>query len=193
MSNAKDPRQHPATTDAEELIETTVLPADAGNPSRDAPGDADEALVAARAEAEANWNKYLRVVAELDNARKRAARDLERARNFGVEGLASELLSVADSLEMGLEAAETATLESLVEGKRATLKQLQAAMERQGIQGLYPLGENFNPEFHEAISMQPSATAEPDSVLVVVQRGYTLNGRLLRPARVVVAKEPDQD
>jgi molecular chaperone GrpE len=153
---------------------------------------ADAAATLARAEALAaeNWNKYLRISAELDNVRKRAARDVEKARLFGVEGLAAALLNVADSLEMALETGSQAPAETLLEGGRATLKQLQAALEKFGVTVIFPEGEPFNPELHEAISMQDSATAEPNSVLIVAQRGYQLNGRLLRPARVVVAREP---
>ena len=154
--------------------------------------DNDPATALARAEALAteNWNKYLRISAELENVRKRAARDIEKARLFGVEGLAGELLSVADSLEMALETGSQAPAETLLEGGRATLKQLLAALEKYGVKVVSPEGEPFNPELHEAISMQESATAEPNSVLIVAQRGYQLNGRLLRPARVVVAREP---
>jgi molecular chaperone GrpE len=115
---------------------------------------------------------------------------LEKARNFGVEGLAGELLSVADSLEMALATGADAPPETLLEGGRNTLKQLQSAMEKYGITELYPEGEPFDPELHEAMTVQPSDTAEPDTVLTVVQRGYQLNGRLLRPARVIVAKAP---
>ena len=122
--------------------------------------------------------------------RKRAARDLEKARMFGVEGLAGELLNVADSLEMALETGSQAPAETLLAGGRATLKQLQVAMEKYGVTVISPEGEPFDPELHEAMSVQESATAEPDSVLFVVQRGYQLNGRLLRPARVIVAREP---
>jgi molecular chaperone GrpE len=154
--------------------------------------DADTAAALARAEALAaeNWNKYLRISAELENVRKRAARDVERARLYGVEGLAGDLLNVADSLEMALETGSHAPAETLLEGGRATLKQLLSALEKHGVKVVSPEGEPFNPEFHEAISMQESVTAEPNSVLVVAQRGYQLNGRLLRPARVVVAREP---
>ena len=91
---------------------------------------------------------------------------------------------------MALETGSKAPAESLLEGGRATLKQLQTAMEKFGVTVIAPEGEPFNPELHEAMSMQDSTTAEPGSVLFVVQRGYQLNGRLLRPARVIVAKEP---
>jgi len=122
--------------------------------------------------------------------RKRNARELEKARNFGVEGLATELLSVADSLQMALSTGADAPAETLLEGGRNTLKQLETAMEKYGVTELFPEGEPFDPELHEAMTTQPSDTAEPDTVLTVIQRGYQLNGRLLRPARVIVAKAP---
>jgi molecular chaperone GrpE len=182
--------------DPQEHVETAILPDEvleriaAGNDGANPDAAADE-LAAARAEAEQNWNKLLRLTAEMDNLRKRHARELEKARNFGVEGLAGELLAVADSLEMGLEVADKATVEALVDGQRGTLKQLRAALDKYGVQRLEPEGEPFDPELHEAMTLQPSTTAEPNTVLTVVQTGYTLNGRLLRPARVVVAKAPD--
>jgi molecular chaperone GrpE len=197
MSTNKDVDQTDVANAADaDMAETTVLPEDYGVEAGAADEQAGEgdsletALAKAEAAAEENWNKYLRTVAELENVRKRAARDLEKARLFGVEGLAGELLSVADSLEMALETGSQAPAETLLEGGRATLKQLQVAMEKYGVTVISPEGEPFNPELHEAMSMQESATAEPDSVLFVVQRGYQLNGRLLRPARVIVAKEP---
>jgi len=148
-----------------------------------------EALTAARAEAEDSRNLYLRTAAELENLRKRSVRDVENARKFGIERFAQNLLAVVDSLEMGLEAGATASAESLLEGKRATLKLLLAALEKDGVEGIDPEGEPFDPQLHEAMTVQPSETAEPGSVLTVVQKGYQLNGRLLRPARVVVAGE----
>mgnify|MGYP003572518289 CR=1 FL=1 len=176
---------------AEDHAETAVLPEDFQvEAEEEAEQSTEEALANALATAEENWSKYLRVVAELDNVRKRNARDLENARKFGVEGLAAELLSVADSLEMALETGAQAPAESLLEGGRATLKQLLKAMEKFGVTVISPEGEPFDPEFHEAMTMQESATAEPNTVLHVVQSGYQLNGRLLRPARVIVAKEP---
>ena len=203
MSNKKgnDQADLAAVSEADQadMAATTVLPEDyvlnSGNTGELGESGAEaesyaDALAKAEAAAEENWNKYLRTVAELDNVRKRAARDLEKARLYGVEGLAGELLSVADSLEMALETGSQAPAETLLEGGRATLKQLQAAMEKYGVTVISPEGEPFNPELHEALSVQESATAEPDSVLFVVQRGYQLNGRLLRPARVIVAREP---
>ncbi len=141
-----------------------------------------------KAKAEENWDRYLRAAAELDNVRKRAARDVEKARRFALERFARELLEVRDSLEMGLEASDEAGVEALLAGSRATLKLLTTTMEQFGVAEVDPLGEPFDPELHEAMSMQPSADVEPGSVLTVYQKGYTLNGRLLRPARVVVAQ-----
>ena len=153
------------------------------------PGGAPDVSDAAqlRALADENWDRYLRAAAELDNVRKRAARDMENARKYALERFATELLAVRDSLEMGLQAAEAAGVADLIEGNRATLKQLASTMERFGVTEVDPLGEPFDPTLHEAMTVQPSAEVEPDTVLNVFQKGYTLNGRLLRPARVVVA------
>ena len=162
---------------------------------RDAPQDTadtvapDDELAAAIAKAEENWERYLRTAAELENVRKRAARDVENAHKFALERFGKELLTVRDTLEMGLAAAEGASVESLIEGKNATLKLLTQTLERFGIVEVDPAGEPFDPELHEAISMQPSEDVEPGSVVTVVQKGYTLNGRLLRPAMVIVAAD----
>jgi len=136
-----------------------------------------------------NWEKYLRAAAELENVRKRAARDVENAHKFALERFAGELLAVRDSLEMGLAAGDDANAESLRQGKEATLKLLTGVMERFGVEEVDPLGEPFDPALHEAMTMQPSDELEPGSVLTVFQKGYALNGRLLRPARVVVVAE----
>ena len=155
-------------------------------------GEADSAqspVDALQAKADENWDLYVRAAAELENVRKRAARDVENARKFALERFARELLAVKDSLEMGLAAAETTTVDSLLEGSAATLKLLSNTLQQFGVVTVNPEGEPFDPEFHEAISMQPSGDVEPGSVVTVVQKGYTLNGRLLRPAMVIVAAE----
>jgi molecular chaperone GrpE len=151
--------------------------------------DAVSELAALQAKADENWERYLRAAAEVENIRKRAARDVEHARKYALEGFGRELLAVRDSLEMGLAAAESADKQNLVEGSEATLKLLAGALERFGILPVDPEGEPFDPEMHEAISLQPSADAEPGSVLSVIQKGYSLNGRLLRPACVIVAAD----
>jgi molecular chaperone GrpE len=146
-----------------------------------------EALAAAEAKAQENWDRYLRAAAEIENVRKRATRDVENARRYALEGFSRELLPVKDSLEMGIQAADTADAASLLEGKAATLKLLASTLQRFGIEEVDPLGEPFDPQFHEAMTVQPAPDAEPGTVLAVIQKGYVLNGRLLRPAMVVVA------
>jgi molecular chaperone GrpE len=167
---------------------TTVLPESAAVP---APDDASQqALVAAQEEARQHRDQYLRAVAEMENLRKRAQRDVEQAHRYAVEKLAQELLPVRDSLELAVANAGRGDAASLIAGQEATLKLLARAFEKFAIQPLDPVGEPFDAERHEAMMMRESATAEPDSVLEVVQPGYELNGRLLRPARVVVARSP---
>lgn len=154
-------------------------------------GDAlQQALAAAEQQAVENRENHLRALAEIENVRRRAVRDVENAHRYGLEKLASELLAVRDSLELGLEAGEKADIRSLLAGKEATLKLLAKAFEKFNITEINPVGEPFDPQFHEAMAMQESDTAEPNSVLQVVQKGYQLNGRLLRPARVIVARAP---
>jgi len=151
-------------------------------------------LAEAKALADENWDKYLRAMAELENVRKRSSRDVEHARKFALEQFSRDLLNVRDSLEMGLSAAAgNDDAEVLKQGCEATLKQLAATMQQFGIVDLDPHGEPFDPQQHEAMTMQPSVDAEPGTVLTVYQKGYSLNGRLLRPARVVVAQEAAQE
>jgi len=156
--------------------------------------EADE-IGAVRAQAEENWNRYLRSVAELENLRKRSSRELESARKYGAERLVSAILPVRDSLEAGLRAAREADpaaldIDTLLEGEQATLRLLDQALAAAGITEIDPEGEPFDPERHEAMSLLPSATAEPNSVIAVVQKGYALHERIVRPARVVVAQAP---
>jgi molecular chaperone GrpE len=155
------------------------------------PGDAPSALAAAEAKAAENWNSYLRAVAELENFRKRTERELENARKYAVERFAQELVGVGDSLEAGIAAAAGNPGPAVLEGAQATLKQLQRAFDKAGIKIIDPVGEPFDPAWHEAMVAQESRDAPPNTVLAVIQKGYSLNGRLLRPARVVVAKAPD--
>lgn len=169
----------PQTTD-EQMSDVS---ADDGAPTTDV-----SELESVQAQADENWNKYLRAMAELDNVRKRSIRDVENARKYALEPFARELLNVRDSMEMGLAAAHGADAEPLWQGFDATLKQLAATMEQFGIHALDPHGEPFDPHHHEAMTTEPSAEVEPDTVITVYQKGYLLNGRLLRPARVVVSR-----
>jgi molecular chaperone GrpE len=147
------------------------------------------ALAAAETRALESRDLYMRALAEIENVRKRAARDVEQAHKYALDRFANDLIGVKDSLELGL-ASAAATPDALRSGTEATLKLLAKAFEKAGLTEVEPLGEPFNPELHEAIAMQPSAEAIPDSVLQVIQKGYQLNGRLLRPARVIVARAP---
>lgn len=149
----------------------------------------NDALAQMQATAEENWNKYLRAAAELDNVRKRAAREIQQARQFGVERLAGDLLAVVDSLEAGLEVSGEVSVEALLEGNRATLRLLKTTLDRHGITEVDPAGESFDPQLHEALTVRAGTDARPGTVVEVVQKGYLLNGRLIRPARVVVAAE----
>jgi molecular chaperone GrpE len=146
------------------------------------------AVAAAEARAAESKDLYMRALAELENVRKRAARDVEQAHKFALERIANELIGVKDSLELGL--ASAASAEVLREGTQATLRLLGRAFDQAGLVEIVPLDESFNPQLHEAMVMQPSAEHAPNTVVQVVQKGYQLNGRLLRPARVIVAKEP---
>ena len=147
-----------------------------------------QALAEAEERARSHWEQYLRAVADLDNVRKRAQRDIEQANRYGLEKFAAELLPVWDSLELGVQNAGKGDLKTLTQGQEATLKLLAKALEKIGVVGINPHGEPFDPARHEAMLAQESATVEPNSVLQVIQPGYEINGRLLRPARVIVSK-----
>ncbi|MBM38340.1 MAG: nucleotide exchange factor GrpE [Woeseia sp.] len=145
-------------------------------------------LEKAEAKAKENWDLYLRALAELENVRKRTKKDVENAHKFALERFSRELLAVRDSIEMGLTADESTNIEKFIEGNKASLKILSTTMQQFGIEEINPSGEPFDPEYHEAISMQSSDKVEPGSVINVIQKGYSLNGRLLRPAMVIVSE-----
>jgi len=150
----------------------------------------------ARTKADEHWDRCLRLQAELDNLQKRSRRDLENAHKYGLEKLSAELLAVRDSLEMGLAAADQENIDpgKLKEGTELTLRMLTTAMEKFEIKEVDPDGQPFNPEFHQAISVQERSDVPPNTVITVVQKGYLLNDRLLRPAMVIVSRTvPEQD
>ena len=150
----------------------------------------EDALAEARRAAQEHLDRALRAQAELENVRRRAERDLAHAHKFALERFVSELLPVRDSLELGLAASagEGAGAAGIAEGVELTLRMLEQAMEKFGVEAVDPAGDPFNPEFHQAMTMQESDTAESGTVLTVVQKGYLLNERLVRPAMVIVAK-----
>lgn len=135
-------------------------------------------------------DQALRAAAELHNVRRRAEQDVEKAHKFALEKFAADLLMVVDSLERGLELSDPAdeAIRPMREGMELTLKAFHDTLKRYQVEALDPHGEPFNPEHHQAMAMQASAGVEPGSVLKVFQKGYLLNGRLLRPAMVVVSK-----
>ena len=145
----------------------------------------------AQAKATENWEQYLRAKAEMDNLRRRNAKDLENAHKYGMEKFVSELLPVLDSMVMGL-AIEDASAESLREGMKLTMNMLEKMMEKLGIEEIDPLNEKFDADKHQAMTMQPAADVEPNTVIAVMQKGYALNERLIRPAMVMVSKAVDE-
>ncbi|MBB1294427.1 MAG: molecular chaperone GrpE [Pseudoalteromonas rhizosphaerae] len=135
-------------------------------------------------------DSVVRAAADVDNIRRRAAQDVEKAHKFALEKFANELLPVIDNLERAIEFSdkENETLKPLLEGIDMTVKSFNDAVAKFGVEIVNPQGEQFNPEFHQAMSIQPSNDVTPNTVLAVMQKGYTLNGRLLRPAMVMVSK-----
>jgi molecular chaperone GrpE len=164
-----------------------VLPENAFRPDFAA---LEQQLTESRAKADEHYALYVRALAELDNVRKRAVKDVEQAHRYAVEKLAHELLPVLDGFELAQANAGAADVRSLLEGQAATLRLLLKALEKAGIAELNPNGQTFDPQQHEAMVAQPAADVPPDTVLQTVQKGYVLNGRLLRPARVIVSRAP---
>jgi molecular chaperone GrpE len=151
-----------------------------------------EQLKKAEEKAEESWETLLRTKAEMENLRKRTQKDLENAHKYGIERFVSELLPIIDSMELGL-AAEEVSVESLREGMELTLNMASQVLEKFNIAVVNPIEEKFDPEFHQAMSMQPSDEVEPNTVIAVMQKGYTLNGRLVRPAMVMVSKRAEEE
>ena len=148
-----------------------------------------EKLMNAEMKVAEHWDHVVRAKAEMENIKRRTKRDVENARKYSVEKFASDLLPIVDSLEQGIETSVTATdITALREGMEMTNKMLISTLEKQGLIQVHPHGEKFNPEFHEAMSMVESAEIAEDHVITVFQKGYQLNGRLVRPARVVVSR-----
>jgi molecular chaperone GrpE len=143
----------------------------------------------ARAKADDHYNQLLRTQAEMENLRKRSSRELENAHKFALEKFVNELLPVRDSMEMGIGAASEEGVDpvKLKEGMDLTLKMFGDVMAKFGVAEVNPQGQKFNPELHQAMSMQEAPDVEPTTVLIVVQKGYQLNERLVRPALVIVS------
>ena len=151
-------------------------------------------LEAAKQTIEDQKDSVVRAAAETENVRRRAAQDVEKAHKFALEKFSNELLPVIDNLERAIEFSdkENETLKPVLEGIDMTLKSFSDALAKFGVEAVDPQGEAFNPELHQAMSIQPSNDVSPNTVLAVMQKGYTLNGRLLRPAMVMVSKAAEE-
>jgi len=150
----------------------------------------EQQLEKAQATIKEYWDQIMRLKAEMENNHKRASRDIENAHKYALRNFAESLLPIVDSMEMGQQAAEAdnASLPSIVEGTQMTMSMFVQVLEKHGLKQIDPLGEPFDPEQHQAISMIEDEKAEPNIVIKVMQKGFLLNHRLVRPAMVVVAK-----
>ena len=170
----------------EEILEQN---AEQEAPVEDVAEAADDALAAAQEEVAAVKDQMLRVQAEMQNVRRRAELDVEKAHKFAVEKFANEMVTVVDNLERGLAAApEEEATKAIRDGMAMTLDGLINGLARFKVEQVNPEGETFNPELHQAMSMVENPDLAPNTVIAVMQKGYTLNGRLLRPAMVMVSK-----
>lgn len=151
------------------------------------------ALAASEGMLAAQKDSVMRAIADADNVRKRAQMDIDKARKFALEKFAGELLPVADNLERALQVADPANeaIKPVVDGVDLTLKSFISTIEKFGMEVVDPQGQTFNPELHQAMSMQENAELAPNTVMAVMQKGYVLNGRLLRPAMVMVSRAPE--
>ncbi|AOS45059.1 heat shock protein GrpE [Lacunisphaera limnophila] len=184
-------------TSQTESTDTNLPP----NPAAAAPAPAeptpspalDEQLASAKKEAVANYDRYMRAVADLENFRKRTARDKDELRQFATAGVVEDIIPILDNLSLGLAAAKQQTdVKPIVEGLGLVLEQFKSTLGRHGLKEVNPLGQAFDHNLHECISHQPSPEVAAEQVSLVVRLGYTLNGRLLRPASVVVSSGPAQ-
>ncbi len=184
----------PEVTDQANPVQPAPAPAAASatpeaSPAKPGP---DEQLAAAKAEAAANYDRYMRAMADLDNFRKRTAREKDELRQYAASRVLEDLLPVLDNLGLGIAAAKQpgAEVKALVGGVEMVLTQLKTALGNHGLTEINPLGQPFDAHQHDALSQQPSAEVAEGSVVNVIRIGYALNGRLLRPAAVVVSSGP---
>lgn len=210
MSNNQDGAEAQSDSDLiEEVLEQTAEEINEAEVA-DAPVESEEEgisvetlqkqLKLAEKKAEDNLDKAMRTLAEMENLKRRTQKDLENAHKYGLEKFSKELLAVIDSLELGIQASTSDEPEvvSLREGSELTIKQFESVFAKFNIEAINPQDQPFNPELHQAMTMQASADVPANTVLNVFQKGYSLNGRLIRPAMVVVSQavktvEPEQD
>lgn len=159
-------------------------------PAPAAPG-LEEQLATAKQEAAANYDRYMRAVADLENYRKRTIREKDELRQFAAANVMEDLIPILDSLGLGLAAARQQTdVKAVADGINLVLEQLKGSLAKHGLKEINPQGQAFDPNLHDCISHQPSAEVAEEKVSQVVRLGYSLNGRLLRPASVVVSSGP---
>jgi len=190
--------EQPKVEDNEELVTPELM--DVENLEADVPADLEEAdseedsieqqLERTQITVKDYWDQIMRLKAEMENNRKRAIRDVENAHKFALKNFTEALLPVIDSMDMGQQAAtaENATLESIIEGTNMTTTMFVQILEKHGLERLNPVGEKFNPDQHQAISMIEDDNVESNHIISVMQKGFSLNERLVRPAMVIVAK-----
>lgn len=192
-----DPETTSAATSTDGAASASTSPgATAAGPAGNAAGQPDPAaeLAAAKAEAAANYDKFVRAVADLENFRRRAVREKDDLRTTATGRVLEDIFPVLDNLGLAIQAAKqpNADIKSLVGGVDMVLTQLKSALANHGLKEISPVGQPFDPHQHEAISHLPSADVKEEHVLTVVRTGYSLNGRLLRPASVVVSSGPEK-
>jgi molecular chaperone GrpE len=190
QSNVETDDEHTLATEAEETAHLEDVVPKASDSGEESDETIEEQLEKAQATIKDYWDQMMRLRAEIDNNLKRAERDLENAHKYALKNFVENLLPIIDSMEMGQVAAtaDNATLESIREGTEMTMNMFIQVMQKYGLEAVDPIGEKFDPEKHQAISMQEIEGAESNSVVEVMQKGFVLNDRLIRPAMVVVAK-----
>ena len=183
-------------SDTSQTEATNTNPAAANEPAPETAANAqnpsgEELLIAAKKEAAANYDRYTRAVADLENFRKRTIREKDELRQFAAASVVEDIIPILDNLSLGLGAAKQQTdVKSIVDGLNLVLEQFKSTLARHGLKEVNPIGQAFDPNLHDCISHQPSADIAEEKVSQVVRLGYTLNGRLLRPASVVVSSGP---
>ena len=179
----------PAKTETKESTTATVDPA--VPPPATPPAMAEEQLAAAKKEAATNYDRYIRAVADLENYRRRVTREKDELRQYAVSSLMEELVPVLDNVTLALAAArQQSDAKAIGDGVTLVLEQLKGTLARQGLKEVNPAGQKFDPNFHECISHQPDDKVAEEHVMQVVRTGYILNGRLVRPASVIVSSGP---
>ena len=195
MSNQEQAMEQSAEQNTEALLDAELADAGTGSTASDELTALLEKLAQAEAAAQEEKDRALRIAAEMENLRRRSALDVEKAHKFALEKFSGELLPVIDSLERALELPdrENEALKPTLEGVDLTLRSMLSTVAKFGVEAINPLGEPFDPNRHQAISMVENGQVAPNSVIAVMQKGYELNGRIIRPAMVMVARAPSVD